>query len=103
MQLDPDVFLLAAEAISPDGHTLHNGLHLHASYACHAIKRAKYHTFTCARLPDPPEIKFFVDTFLDGDEDAMSPCQNYTKFGPTINSEHRIMALLLCWAMTSNP
>lgn len=108
MKLDSNVFLLAAQAISPEGVTLNNGLELHASFACRAIKRTKYLTLTTGNFEDPPEMQFFVAMFLDGDKDATDPSGTCVKFGgpyqeASLQREHRVMALLLCWAMASKP
>jgi hypothetical protein len=104
--MNPDTFLLAAEILSPDGVTFEDERFESDVYACHAIRKAQDNYSGKLDKPDTDEHEFFVDMFLDGRENTCSPDGMTLKFGYTWCQEcrgHRIMALLLCWAITSRP
>jgi hypothetical protein len=91
-QLNPAIFLEAAQHV--EGRT--------NNFACNAIKRASNAEFETKCK----EMEFFRKHFLIGtDREGRDSAGNYV-FGAVKNPdcrEHRVLALLLCYAMLSNP
>lgn len=91
MKPDPNIFLEAAQLMRTDG----NLSECETKYACNALRNADEHGFAHV------EQTYFSDHFLDGKVDITG-----AKFGSWYieeNCQHRILALLFCWAMLSNP
>lgn len=93
--LNPEVFLGAAEE-----------LHFADGYACVAIGRACKEKGLPHQARDSEERQYFAATFLDGDEftgDATLLKFSMHPGGHEAAREHRILSLLFCYAMLSNP
>jgi hypothetical protein len=94
MKPDPKVFLDAAKWLF-QGHDVV----VPVRYACNALRLVR------SRRDNAVELRYFHERFLIGTDIFGRDSLGYI-FGSTNNpacQEHRVMSLLLCWAMTSNP
>jgi hypothetical protein len=82
--MNPNVFLKAAKLVD----------NVSSNFACNAIRRVLDDVETLAH----PETEFFGVQFLDGKPDPHG--EHFGSGQLPENREHRVMALLLCWAMT---